>query len=341
MAEFDVSIIIPVYNVEKYVGKCIESAINQHTNFMYEVIIVDDGSTDRSGKICDSYKEKFDNIKIIHKENEGLGYARNTGIDIASGDYIMFLDSDDWYLPNTVERAFTICETYNCDIGCFQYIRTRDREYEYDVASKKIGIEIYNKNRVIYEYITSLNRCACTKIYKRNIFNEERFSDTPLHEDSWSMHLFLDRCDRVAVTDEVLYIQYVRNESLTTTSFSSKNLLQLEVGERLIQFCKAKYPEYVEEARCSAIFGAYGLVCKILDEGKSDFINNRLSYFQIIARIKELKTSISKAKIKEYCREQGIMFLNTMCNMPEIYAYLVILKKNIYRRLVRLGIVKL
>ena len=100
-----ISVIIPVYNVEKYLGECIDSVLHQ-TYKELEIILVDDGSKDYSGKICDGYAEKFENITVIHKENAGLGFARNTGLDCIHGKYVTFLDSDDYLKEDTIEMLY-------------------------------------------------------------------------------------------------------------------------------------------------------------------------------------------------------------------------------------------
>ena len=110
-----VSVVVPVYKVEKYINKCIDSIINQ-TYKNLEIILVDDGSPDRCPQICDEYAKKDNRIKVIHKKNSGLGAARNTGIDAAKGEYIGFVDSDDWIMPNMYEEMVNCCENYQVPI---------------------------------------------------------------------------------------------------------------------------------------------------------------------------------------------------------------------------------
>lgn len=120
-----VSIVVPVYNVEKYLNKCVESLLEQ-TYKDYEIILVDDGSSDSSGRICDNYAEKYEFISVIHKENAGLGMARNSGMDAAKGDYVYFIDSDDYLLPDTLESLYKrLCET-KADTCFGGYVRVKD-----------------------------------------------------------------------------------------------------------------------------------------------------------------------------------------------------------------------
>ena len=119
----DFSIIIPIYNVEKYLRRCIDSVLVQENAF-FEVILVDDGSLDGCPAICDEYAKKDSRIHVIHKKNEGLGYARNSGLEIAQGNYIFFLDSDDWIPEKTLDSLKKLINIYDADIISFRYMRT-------------------------------------------------------------------------------------------------------------------------------------------------------------------------------------------------------------------------
>ena len=135
-----ISVIVPVYNVEKYLDKCINSLINQSYNNL-EIILIDDGSTDNCGEICDKYALKDNRIKVIHKKNEGLSAARNLGISISKGDYIIFIDSDDWVDKEILLKLLNLIKKYNSDIAVCDYLLTYD-ENEY--IEKE---EIYYKNK--------------------------------------------------------------------------------------------------------------------------------------------------------------------------------------------------
>lgn len=138
-----VSVILPIYNVEKYLPKSIESVINQTYKFL-EIILVDDGSTDRCPEICDTYAEKDDRIKVIHKENGGLSSARNKGIEYAHGEYIYFLDSDDYIDNDLIEYCVKTIVKHNCDIVVFNHVIEDESENE-------IGISNFKKQEIITE----------------------------------------------------------------------------------------------------------------------------------------------------------------------------------------------
>lgn len=127
MEEKLISIIVPVYNVEKYLKECIDSVISQ-TYKNLEIILVDDGSTDKSGEICDEYSKKDSRIKVIHKENGGLSDARNVALDIAKGEYIGFVDSDDYVEKDMFETLYKLAEEHNTEISSISFYKTLENE---------------------------------------------------------------------------------------------------------------------------------------------------------------------------------------------------------------------
>ncbi|MDO4782335.1 MAG: glycosyltransferase family 2 protein [Capnocytophaga felis] len=187
------SIIIPVYNVEKYLPECIESVLSQDFSD-YEVILVNDGSTDDSGKICDEYAQKFPNIKVIHKENGGLSDARNFGIKEAKGDYLMFLDSDDfWRGTNILSDLSKIIGKENPDL-IINEISTFFEEKSNSIARKFRNTEKINNNNIFKDNLDFLiindiyYATACNKTIKRSIIenNSLLFCKGQIHEDvSW------------------------------------------------------------------------------------------------------------------------------------------------------------
>lgn len=206
-----ISIIIPVYNMEKRLNKCIDSVLNQNFE-SYEVILVNDGSTDNSGKICNEYKRKDDRIKVIHTKNKGVSSARNTGISISQGKYLMFIDSDDWIEKNTLELAYS--NIIDSDIIIYGFC--------YDVYKRDFLIKSTIKSTV-YDYI--LNReninkhfrylfntidfsSSCNKLFKKSIIdlNNIRFMEKmSIFEDLCFNIEFMKSCKNMKVIHNVLY----------------------------------------------------------------------------------------------------------------------------------------
>ncbi len=176
-----VSIIIPVYNGEAYLCQCLDSVINQ-TLREIEIIIIDDGSTDSAGSICDKYAEKDERIKVIHKENEGSGIARNLAIKLAQGEYIGFVDSDDWIDLNYYEKLYNAANSNNADISIGGIKRFRGGKIDEWIFIKKTGVIKEFKNQIIkFKYFDG----AWDKIYRRNIVidNHLEFAAKIINED--------------------------------------------------------------------------------------------------------------------------------------------------------------
>ena len=175
-----VSVIIPIYNVEKYLKKCIESVINQTFSDL-EIILVNDGSTDNCKEICEDYKSKDNRIKFIHKSNGGLSSARNAGIQVATGDYYTFIDSDDYIMSDMIEQLVYMAQLTDADISlCCK--TNQENGFEEGINKK---IEIFTKEEALKCILTEkkILTSAWGKLYKRKLFNEVRYPDGKIYED--------------------------------------------------------------------------------------------------------------------------------------------------------------
>ena len=148
-----ISVIIPVYNVEPYFRQCLNSVVGQ-TYEKLEILIIDDGSTDECGKICDEYAERDGRIKVFHTENRGLSAARNLGIDEAGGEYINFIDSDDWFELNAIETAVNAAIDSKADIVCFRYVKEYKNTRKVDSFAEYYEKTVFNGDEIIKEYCT-------------------------------------------------------------------------------------------------------------------------------------------------------------------------------------------
>ena len=218
-----ISIIIPVYNVEKYLCKCIDSVLGQ-TYKELEIILVDDGSTDNSGVICDEYEKKDDRIKVIHKKNGGLSDARNCGLDNAIGEYIAFLDSDDWVDFKYIEILYENLRNYNADISICNFRRVHD---EKELLNNHNNIILYNNIEALQQIYTNKSVqaiVAWNKLYKKSIFKKNRFPKGKIHEDEYLIPILLYSTKRVVYTDkELVYYRQTPN-SIMNSKFKLKNL---------------------------------------------------------------------------------------------------------------------
>lgn len=241
-----ISVIIPVYNTEKYLEQCILSVLNQNY-ITFEIILVDDGSTDASGVVCDEYKQKDNRVKVIHSQNEGLSAARNKGIKIAQGDYIMFLDSDDYMAENIIEKAVEVLSN-NPEVdmlSCTYY------ELYPDGVSNLIVFEdnptdVINTTKEHFDYIAQREKCFLTawqNVFKRSVIEENSIlfdERVRASEDlDYTIQFILVGHRFMAVNIPAVYYRCGRIGSLTT-SLSSKSLLGM------LTISKKKY-EYFKE----------------------------------------------------------------------------------------------
>jgi glycosyltransferase involved in cell wall biosynthesis len=229
-----VSVIVPVYNVEKYLDKCIQSIIGQ-TYSKLEIILIDDGSSDSSSKILDSYKKKDSRIKVVRQENAGLSAARNTGIDNATGDYFVFVDSDDFISPHMVEILYDNLRTYNADISICGLHWVNEGESVEECLEN--DILVYDGRDVLRKLIGDdvISVVAWNKLYKASIFQKIRYPVGRLHEDEFVIHKILAKCKRSVYTKAKLYY-YVRRAESISNNISAKNVIdaELAMSQRLV-----------------------------------------------------------------------------------------------------------
>lgn len=231
-----ISIIVPIYKVEKYLSRCIDSILNQ-TFTDFECILVDDGSPDRCGEICDEYAKKDKRIKVIHKVNGGLSDARNAGIDIADGEYIAFVDSDDWIHPQMYEILYNGIMQNGVTISVCEYKEVHVKE-----SFKKIDNFEFN----IHEGMTFLTTnnvaavIAVNKLYHKSLFKDIRYPVGKLHEDEFTTYKLLYAAGDIAYCDEQLYFYFINENGITKSEYTLKRLDAIEATEELYAFIKKR-----------------------------------------------------------------------------------------------------
>lgn len=230
-----ISIIIPVYNVEKYLKRCLESVINQ-TYRNLEIILVDDGSKDSSGKICDEYAEQDKRIKVIHKKNGGASSARNMGLDIAQGNYIGFIDSDDWIELDMYEYLHKLIVSLNVDIAMCEYVCVK-KEIKY--KKKKEDIKVYEDIN-IFNFFYRMNGeksfySVWNRLYKKDCVEKIRFLENKITEDVDYTYNAYKRAKKVAVSNLSKYYYFINNYGVTRGRLSYKDLDLLTIWDNLVE----------------------------------------------------------------------------------------------------------
>lgn len=234
-----ISVIVPVYNVEKYLSQCINSILNQTIKNL-EIILVDDGSLDNSGKICDEFSEKDNRIIVIHKENNGLSSARNAGLKVAKGNYIGFVDSDDWLDENMYEILLELIKDHSSDISCCNFFRTADSEEKIPPITNE-SIQSFNNIEGLNNFYTDLYTqtvVAWNKLYSRELFDDVTYPVGKIHEDEGTTYKLFYKAKKITYTNRPLYYYRTTPNSITTSKFNKKRLAIIDVYEEKIKFIK-------------------------------------------------------------------------------------------------------
>lgn len=248
-----ISVVVPVYNVESCLEKCVESILAQsYTDF--EVLLIDDGSTDSSGKICDEYTLKDNRISAYHKQNGGLADARNYGIARAKGDYITFIDSDDYILKNYLDALYGMLIDNGADISSIRLLTVFDTEHstepvqlnEVNVTDSEDGIRRMLLRRPI-------GVSACGKLYKKALFDGVAFPVGRLYEDMICTPYVFAKAKKVAYSDTRMYCYFQRKGSITNNRFTDKNLQMFDGLNEIKSFVEKNYPKLGDAMECRYI----------------------------------------------------------------------------------------
>ena len=233
-----ISVIIPVYKVEKYVERCIQSVINQ-TYENLQIILVDDGSPDNCGKICDEYAKKDHRIEVIHKSNGGLSDARNKGLEIAKGEYIGFVDSDDYIEADMYEVLYNLLKQYNADVSICNFYTVSQGKISIKNADN--GINEYNRIEILKEILLDRNiqSYAWNKLYKKELFDEIKYPIGKKYEDIGTTFFLLEKCNKVVVTGKSEYYYINRQDSIVN------NVTETTITD-YIELIMQRY-DYIEE----------------------------------------------------------------------------------------------
>ena len=238
-----VSVIVPIYNAESYLEKCVNSIINQ-TERDIQIILVDDGSTDKSPQICDELSLKDDRIVVFHKKNGGLSSARNKGLENAKADYVCFIDSDDIIAPYYVEHLLSLIEKYDCDVAVGKFETFTDKDPSFDNIDNDVEI-VEGKNAIDKlfgkSYVTAT--IACNKVYKKSLFDDIKFPEGKINEDEATAYRIFYKTERVAFSNSVVYGYYMRDNSITKSKFSKRNFDFLEIAWERCMFFKERGEE--------------------------------------------------------------------------------------------------
>ncbi|MBD5514053.1 MAG: glycosyltransferase family 2 protein [Lachnospiraceae bacterium] len=239
-----VSVIISVYNMAPYIERCVAS-IQHQTYSDLEIITVNDGSTDDSGAICERLAQADERIVVIHKENGGNASARNAGINAATGDFLSFIDADDYIENNMYEEM--LAETKDADVSmvcCGMVVKGIDGHDSIQVSKER---KVFSKEEALYDIFArqgNISMSACNKLFRRNLFDKGlRFNNNVIHEDTEAMPRFLDASERIIVINKAFYNYIKRSNSASTLKrFNLRGYHILDSMKEYEEMCKKKYP---------------------------------------------------------------------------------------------------
>lgn len=260
-----ITIIVPVYNVEKYLDRCVKSILAQ-TFKDFELILVDDGSKDKSGEMCDIYSKTDSRIKVIHKKNGGLSSARNAGIEAAAGDYLGFVDSDDYIAADMYEVLYnnmikekadiSICGRYDCYGGK----KPKENRKCYNVTNAEGAINL----------ILQIGVSAWDKLYKKSFFEKIKFPINKTAEDAFIMIDLLMKCDKVVYTSDQKYYYFHRENSITTQLSCSNRFDDIEAWKKNYDLVNKYYPHLHNVIKCRLCESYFFVLDKVLNSYDED-----------------------------------------------------------------------
>lgn len=281
-----ISVIVPIYKVEDCLYRCVDSIINQtYTNL--EIILVEDGSPDNCPMICDEYAKKDSRIRVIHKENGGLSDARNAGLEIATGEYIGFVDSDDWIHKDMYSILYKIISRKQCDI-----VECNAIKIENTINDKEINFEykffIYTKEKAIEGLILekTIHQTVWNKLYKKEVIQDIFFEKGKIHEDEFWTYQVINKCNNLIHVELDLYYYFQRKSSIMGNEYSLKRLNAIEGRYKRYLFISKNFPQFLDIAKLNLFYiSIYYLQQSMINSTKEEY---KISYDFITDIIKKI-----------------------------------------------------
>lgn len=306
-----ISVIVPVYNQEKYLDKCINSILNQ-TYKDIEIIIINDGSTDTSGEICDNYALRYSNVKVFHQKNQGLSMARNNGLKKANGKYISFIDSDDHIDIDMYEVLIKFMIEYDLDIINCNF---HDKSPEFNINGE---FAILNKAEAVEKALKEIYITATNKLYKKDILSENPFIKGFYYEDVGSMYKIYTNINKLGIINKRLYTNTYNPKSISRDSFTLKHRNDyFIISKNMLEFAENTCPSAISVCKGRLIKSALSLLTVIyakstnIEEAK----NNPL--YKDVAEV--VYNYRNDEDVKKYLNLKYKIFFNSFGKVPIIH----------------------
>lgn len=316
-----ISIIVPVYKVESYLNKCIDSILNQ-TFEDFELILVNDGSPDKCGEICEDYAKKDSRIRVFHKENGGQATARNFGIDVARGEYIGFVDSDDYIEPEMYEVLYNMCINDNCDmVNCSSKIYFNNK-IKVNGNGEKV---IHSKKEAMRVVIEGLlyDECLWSKLIKKSVLKDLRMPVGIIYEDTAFVYKIVDKCERIGYMGVPMYNYIKREDSTMDRAVKEIRTDAILVYKEMYEFVKNKYPDIADIVRLKLSNTCISIMNTII---KQDEFNIYINKYREVSKVLN-KNFYNNIKSKNYHRNEKILLLANKIN-PMLYKKLILMTQS-------------
>lgn len=329
MDNYLISIIVPIYNNEQFLNRCIRSIVNQSYSNL-EIILINDGSTDQTPNICDKFAGQDERIKVIHKENDGVAIARNTGLDIAAGDYITFVDSDDYIKEDFCETLLENAIKYNADIVQCGYYRASEKGKV--LSENKLNFDIIEGSYNSSYYYAKGENCTnyvCNKLFSKNIINSIRFPNAIVSEDfAFNVKAYYNSDKTIVIPDPLYY--YIDNlNSVTNSDFDKRKLDAIRIGEAMFDYHKKRYPDL-----CS-FFALYivNYSIQFYFEVYKSSINEKEKYLKLLnERFNKYFNFLRKNKFQYFTNNKRKLMFYLFNINPEVYFFVSKTKKVLLKR---------
>lgn len=307
-----ISVIVPIYNIEKYIEKCIAS-ISSQTYKNLEIILIDDGSTDSSGSICDTLAKNDPRIKVIHKKNGGLSDARNAGLEVAEGEYFSFIDGDDFITPDTLEKLYNAAVSTDSEISVCNMLRYYEDGSTVDFycpSTAPVTLEGIDRFKTLNQ------PSVCNKLFKAELFGDLRFPKSKYYEDTYIYHILAYNASKATLTGHNGYMYLSRRDSILGANISERYFDCIEaIYNRLVFLAEHGIDIYAKEAALSlyaAVANAQKGIKKTSSNQKS-FENARKQYLAAYRYLMHRSSGISfKQKIRLFLLKYAPMLHNKL-----------------------------
>lgn len=320
-----ISIIVPIYNTGRYLDKCMQSILRQtHENL--EIILVDDGSTDGSSEKCDYWAQTDPRVRVIHKANGGQASARNAALNVCSGDYIGFVDSDDWIEPEMYAELLAHAEKFGAKLAVCGRYDAYEGSDEMHIVKRLEGSGLYRAYDVLPKMAMGQmsDFSVCDKLHARELWREIRFPEGEIYEDFAVMYKILFAADTVVFCDNPFYVYFHRKGSTVTAGFREALTAYPKQTKDFVEYISRLYPEYTKYAVWAHVKALHFLMFKLLRSDKKTYYSNRALYKGYVRELKKYRDLWAKDPL--FTKMDRI--IGNVLPYENIARFLLLLKKS-------------